>query len=176
MVLRNKESHRALEKWLQSFNITNFSGENAMLATIRIKAVAIAIGHDKLPSDVVAQVINKMSKASTNVFFNVFKTQSAMLSSSYFNQMMHGISLYKQLVFFLTDAEMNYLELLSAKTWKVVRVDSTHKKLAFKLVDKEYEDYQAYIVKNGCNAIPFDERVKTVNYHHCGKKGHNCPT
>jgi hypothetical protein len=43
MVLRIEESHHALEKWLQDFSITNFSGENVTLATIRIKAVANAI-------------------------------------------------------------------------------------------------------------------------------------
>jgi hypothetical protein len=43
-------------------------------------------------------------------------------------------------------------------------------------VDEEYEDYQTYVVKNGCNAIPFDEWVKTVDCHHCCKKGHICPT
>jgi hypothetical protein len=51
MVLRNEESPCALDKWLHDFSITNFSGENAMLATIRIKAVANAIRHDKLPSE-----------------------------------------------------------------------------------------------------------------------------
>ena len=59
MVLRNKESHRALEKWLQSFSITNLSGDNAMLATIRIKAVANAIGHDKLPSESLLESLMK---------------------------------------------------------------------------------------------------------------------
>jgi hypothetical protein len=110
------------------------------LATIRIKTVANAIGRDKLPSDIVAQVIDGMSKASTNNFYNICKTQSAMLNSSYFKQMMRGVPLYRQLVSFLTDAETKYFKLLSAKTWKGVGVNSTHKKLAFKLVDKEYED------------------------------------
>ncbi len=117
-----------------------------------------------------------MSKASTNDFCIVCKTQSAMLDSSYFKQMMCEVPLYKQLVSFLTDADTKYLKLLSAKTWKGFGVDNTHKKSAFQLVDKEYEAYQAYVVKNGCNAIPFDEWVKTVNCHHCGKKGHIRPT
>jgi hypothetical protein len=100
-----------------------------------------------------------MSKASTDNFCNVCKTQSAMLNSSYFKQMMRRVPLYKQLISFLTDTETKYLELLSTKTWKGVGVNSTQEKLAFKLVDEEYEDYQAYVVMNGCNAIPFDEWV-----------------
>jgi hypothetical protein len=147
-----------------------------ILATILINAVKNSIGHDKLSSDVVAWVINGMSKASTDNFCNICKTHSAMLNSSYFKQMMHRVPLYKQLVLFLTDAETKYLELLSAKMWKGVGVNNTHKKLAFKLVDEEYEDYQTFVVKNGCNAIPFDEWAKTVNCHHCCKKGHICPT
>jgi hypothetical protein len=54
MVLRNEESCHALEKWLQDFSITNFSGENVTLATLYIKVAANAIGHDKLASDVAA--------------------------------------------------------------------------------------------------------------------------
>jgi hypothetical protein len=61
-----------------------------------------------------------MSKASTDNFYNVCKTQSAMLNSSYFKQMMRRVSLYKQLISFLADTETKYLELLSAKTWKEV--------------------------------------------------------
>ncbi len=71
------------------------------------------------------------------------------------------------LSFSLTDAEAKYLELLSAKMWKGIRVNSTHEKSAFKLVDEEYEDYQAYMIKIEQNAIPFDEWVKTANYHQC---------
>jgi hypothetical protein len=117
-----------------------------------------------------------MRMASTDDFCNFCKTQSAMLSSSYFKQMMCEVPLYKQLVSFLNDAKTKYLQLLSAKTWKCVKANSTCEKLAFKLVDGECEDYQANVVKNGCNAIPFDEWVKTVNCHHCGKRGHIHPT
>ena len=98
-----------------------------ILATILIKAVKNAIGHDKLSSDIVAWVINGMSKASTDNFCNICKTQSAMLNSSYFKQMMCRVPLYKQLVLFLTDAETKFLELLSAKMWNSVRVNNTHK-------------------------------------------------
>jgi hypothetical protein len=77
-----------------------------------------------------------MSKASTNDFCDICKTQSAMLNSFYLKQMMRRVPLYKQLVSFLTDAETKYLKLLIAKTWKGVGVDSTKKKSAFELVDK----------------------------------------
>jgi hypothetical protein len=90
--------------------------------------------------------------------------------------MMCGVPLYKQLSSFLNDTETKYLQLLSAKMWKGVKANSTREKLAFKLVGGEYEDYQANVVKNGSNAIPFDEWVKTVNCHHWGKRGHIHPT
>ncbi len=54
-----------------------------------------------------------------------------------------GVPLHKQPISFLTETETKYLKLLSAMTWNGVRFDSTHKKPAFKLVDKEYKDYQA---------------------------------
>jgi hypothetical protein len=43
-------------------------------------------------------------------------------------------------------------------------------------MDKEYEDYQVCMVENGCNAVLFDEWVKTVSCCHCSKKGHIHPT
>jgi hypothetical protein len=59
MVLRYDKSPRALDKWLHDFSITNFSGENVALAPIRIKAVANAIGHDKLPSESLLESLMK---------------------------------------------------------------------------------------------------------------------
>ena len=60
MVIKNKESHHNIEKWLKDFNLTYFPGKNITKATLHIKAIAIAntIGHDKLPLDIVTRVLH----------------------------------------------------------------------------------------------------------------------
>jgi hypothetical protein len=97
MVTKNEESRRNLEQWLQDFSITSFSGENVTKACLCIKAVVDAIGHDKLPLDVVTRVLNGMAIASTDEFFQVCHTQIAM-NNSVLKTMIEVTSLHKQLV------------------------------------------------------------------------------
>jgi hypothetical protein len=173
MVTKNEESRRNLEKWLQDFSLANFSGENVTKACLRIKAVVNAIGHDKLPSDVVTRVLNGMAAASTDEFCQVCHTQIAMMNNSVLKTMMKVTSLHKQLVSILSDLEVKYLELLGAKKWKGVGVDIKHEVSAYNAFT--CDEYRAYVVEAGKNAQPFLEWVKTAKCHHCGKTGHIRP-
>ena len=173
MVTKNEESRRNLEKWLQDFSLASFSGENVTKACLRIKAVANAIGHDKLPSDVVTRVLNGMATASTDEFSQVCHTQIAMMNNSVLKTMMKVTSLHKQLVSILSDLEVKYLELLGAKKWKGVGIDIKHEVSAYNTFT--CDEYRAYVVDAGKNALPFLEWVKTAKCHHCGKTGHIRP-
>ena len=173
MVTKNEESRRNLEQWLQDFSLTSFSGENVTKACLRIKAVVDAIGHDKLPSDVVTRVLNGMSTASTDEFCQVCHTQIAMMNNSVLKTMMKVTSLHKQLVSILSDLEVKYLELLGAKKWKGVGVNIKHEVSAYNAFT--CDEYRAYVADAGKNALPFLEWVKTAKCHHCGKTGHIRP-
>jgi hypothetical protein len=94
MVLKNEESHCNLQKWIQDFTISNFPGENVTKACLCIKAVANAIGHDKLPSDIITQILNGIWSASTKEFCNICNTQTAMMTHSNLKQMVKKGFLY----------------------------------------------------------------------------------
>jgi len=175
MVTKNEESRRNLEQWLQDFTLASFSGENVTKACLRIKAVINAIGHDRLPSDVVTRVLNGMSTASTDEFCQVCHTQIAMMNNSVLKSMMKATSLHKQLVSILSDLEVKYLELLGAKKWKGVGVNIKHEVSAYTNQAFTCDEYHAYVVDAGKNALPFLEWVKTAKCHHCGKTGHIRP-
>ena len=175
MVTKNEESRRNLEQWLQDFTLASFSGENVTKACLRIKAVINAIGHDRLPSDVVTRVLNGMSTALTNEFCQVCHTQIAMMNNSVLKSMMKATSLHKQLVSILSDLEVKYLELLGAKKWKGVGVNIKHEVSTYTNQAFTCDEYHAYVVDAGKNALPFLEWVKTAKCHHCGKTGHIRP-
>jgi hypothetical protein len=98
MVAKNKESRRNLEQWLQDFNLASFLGENVTKACLRIKAVVNAIGHNRLPLDVVTRMLNGMSTASTDELPQVCHTQIAMMNNSVLKSMMKATSIHKQLM------------------------------------------------------------------------------
>jgi hypothetical protein len=175
MATKNEESRRNLEQWLQDFNLASFSEENVTKACLRIKAVVNAIGRDRLPLDVVTRVLNGMSTASTDEFCQVCHTQIAMMNNSVLKTMMKVTSLHKQLVSILSDLEVKYLELLGAKKWKGVGMNIKHEVSAFTNQAFTCNEYPAYVVDAGKNALPFLEWVKTAKCHHCGKTGHIRP-
>jgi hypothetical protein len=116
-----------------------------------------------------------MSTASTDEFCQVCHTQIAMMNNSVLKSMMKATSLHKQLVSILSDLEVKYLELLGAKKWKGVGVNIKHEVSAYTNQAFTCDEYHAYVVDAGKNALPFLEWVKTAKCHHCGKTGHIRP-
>jgi hypothetical protein len=74
MVSKNKEPHCNFKKWIQDFTISNFPGDNVTKACLCIKAFVNAIRHNKLPSDIITQILNGMSLAFTEEFCNICNT------------------------------------------------------------------------------------------------------
>jgi hypothetical protein len=176
MVTKNKESCRNLDQWLQDFSLTNFPGKNITKASLCIKAIINAIGHDKLPSDVVTRVLNRMSTASTDKFCQICQTLIAMMHKSYLKQIMKVPSHHKQLVSILSDLEIKYLKLPRVKKWMGVGVNSKHENSAYSLQElPSCVKYRAYVVNASKSTLPFLKWVKTAKCHHCGKSGHICP-
>jgi hypothetical protein len=157
MVTKNEESRRNLEQWLQDFNLAFFLGENVIKACLRIKAVINAIGHDRLPSDVVTRMLNGMSTTLTDEFCQVCSTQIAMMNNSVLKTMIKTTSLHKQLVSILSDLKVKYLELLGAKKWKGIGVNIKHEVSAYTNQAYTCEEYHAYVVDASKDALPFLE-------------------
>ncbi len=78
MVVRNQEAKDALERYLKTFVITAFPGENVLIACLRLKAVAQALGNNDLPKNIVRTVLEGFSKSSTDTFNEVCKSKIAM--------------------------------------------------------------------------------------------------
>jgi hypothetical protein len=117
-----------------------------------------------------------MSTASTAKFFQVCQTQIAMMHNSYLKQIMKATFLHKQLVSILSDLEIKYLELLGAKKWKGIGVNSKHENSAYSLHELPFcDEYRAYVVNASKSTLHFLEWVKTARFHNCGKTGHIRP-
>jgi hypothetical protein len=82
MVVRNQEAKDALETYLKTFDITAFPGENVLIACLRLKAVARALGNNDLPKNIVRTILKGFSKSSTDTFNNVCKGKIAMRSDT----------------------------------------------------------------------------------------------
>ncbi len=62
MVVHNQEAQDALENYIKTFDITKFPGENDPIASLRLKAVAHALGERNLPMNAVQRVLEGFAK------------------------------------------------------------------------------------------------------------------
>jgi hypothetical protein len=88
MVVRNQEAKDALETYLKTFNITAFPRENILIACLRLKAVARALGNNDLPKNIVQTNLKGFSKSSTDTFNDVCKSKIAMRSDSMYQTLL----------------------------------------------------------------------------------------
>ena len=182
MVQKNQESRRALEEYIKSFDIRNFPGEDVSAACLRVKGIAYALGTDRLPSDIIFRIIEGFARASTPEFRSMCDAQSAILSTSLFQDNLRPTSLYHQLVSVLRDLENRFIDLRSGQRWLGVGHGASPTTSAF-VSGADYDDtsnddevtYEIYLSNAGNKALPFDVWVKDKNCHYCGELGHIRP-
>ena len=192
MVQDSQDSRRALEEYIKSFSICNFPGEDVTMAC---RAVANALGRDRLPSDIVQRVLDGFSHAFTPAFQHLCHTQVAMMSSSLIRNAIRSDPLYTQLDNIMHDLEVRFMELRSGQNWLGIGHGTTNTSVFTARHDDssdsdEDEDvshttgdntqYQCYKASFGSKALPFEEWVRDKTCRHCGEKGHiqgeQCPT
>ena len=189
MVQDSQDSRRALEEYIKSFSIRNFPGEDVTMACLRLRAVANALGRDRLPADIVQRVLDGFSQASTPAFQHLCHTQVAMMSSSLIRNAIRSDPLYTRLDNIMHDLEVRFMELRSGQNWLGVG-HGTNNSSVFAAhhdngSDSDDDDgtesqYGLYKASLGKKALPFDEWVRDKICRHCGEKGHiqgeHCPT
>lgn len=191
VVQSNQESRRALEEYIKTFDICRFSGEDVTAASLRIKAVARALGVDNLSSDIIHCVLEGFAHASTPMFQTFCATQESLITSSLIrDRLRNKHTLYKMLVDILTDLEIRYTDLRSGHRWlghghgsstvdSVFVSNSTQDNDDDGSYDDD-DDYAVYFTSVGRHkALPFDVWVRDKKCHHCGELGHirpQCPT
>ena len=193
MVQDSQDSRRALEEYIKSFSVRNFPGEDVTMACLRLRAVANALGRDRLPADIVQRVLDGFSHASTPAFQHLCHTQVAMMSSSLIRNAIRREPLYTQLDNVLHDLEVRFMELRSGQNWLGVGHGTTNTSAftAFhdasssdsdddKTAGDDISEYRIYKASSGNKSLPFDEWVRDKTCRHCGEKGHiqgeHCPT
>jgi hypothetical protein len=62
MVVRNQEAQDALKNFIKTFDITKFPGKNVLVACLRLKAVARALGERNLSTNAVQRVLEDFAK------------------------------------------------------------------------------------------------------------------
>jgi hypothetical protein len=165
------------------------------MACLRLRAVANALGRDRLPADIVQRVLDGFSHASTPAFQNLCHTQVAMMSSSLIRNAIRSEPLYTQLDNVMHDLEVRFMELRSGQNWLGVghgtnttsvftahlddSLDSDEEIVVSHTTESDAQ-YQCYKASFGSKALPFDEWVRDKTCRHCGEKGHiqgeHCPT
>ena len=75
IVIVNEQAKRAMLKYIKTFDIRRFPGEDVNTATLRVKDVCRALGHDNLPSDTVSRILEGFMHASTESFRSFCQTQ-----------------------------------------------------------------------------------------------------
>jgi hypothetical protein len=134
------------------------------------------------PSNAVPTILEGFAHASTDTFLDVCKSKIAMCSDSIYASLIAKVPLRSQITLTLDDLKQKYQQLITAKKWEGVGhvgMDK-HNKSAFNASanqDDEAQSYAAYI-KNKANQgfLKFDEWAKLQTCHHCGNKGHVCPS
>ncbi len=188
MVHSNQESRRAMEEFIKSFDLQKFAGENVTKASLRIKAIAQALGPNKLPLDIVHRVLEGFARSSTPTFSSLCHYQESMISSSLVKHNLRQDGLYRTLISVLSDLEVKYNELLTGNRWLGVGTNASPLASTFisttedsDTEDSDADDYEHYAVftaSTGRRAIPFDTWVKDKICRNCNEVGHirrHCP-
>jgi hypothetical protein len=172
LVVKNQESRDALVLYITDFDIMKFPGENVPLASLRLKAVARALGTDDLPKNTIRKVLDGFAKSSTKSFNDLCASQIALRRGSLMQPLLKITPLHTQLVDVLNDLEATYLELVGGHKWEGISaqpLESSFKAEQHKIKDK----------RNLRGGMAWDDWVKEyAKCVHCGKIGHirpHCP-
>jgi hypothetical protein len=158
------------------------------LACLPLKAVAISLGSDNLPTNVIRKLIEGFA-TSAMIFFNeVCTSQLALHCGSIFQNLFKDTSLHTQLFDVLNDLESVYLDLMGGKLW--AGVNATPQASSLKAALANGGDANAVMlaaVKHmpadikvralaAVKTLPWEEWVQLyATCHHCGEKGHIRP-
>jgi hypothetical protein len=177
MVVQNQEAQEALERYIKTFDITNFPGKNVPTACLCLKAVARALGDKDLPTNAICKVLEGFVKSSTKLFNNFCASQTALHGGTFYRTLMKNTSLTNQLNDILNNLETSYLDLVGGKLWEGVIASPTRS--SFVANYNNNEEIKKVMAMAAIKKLPFDEWVKLhATCHHCGEKGHirpHCP-
>ena len=172
LVVKNQESRDALVVYITNFDITQFPGENVPLASLRLKAVARALGNDDLPKNTIRKVLDGFAKSSTKSFNDLCASQIALRRGSLMQPLLKTTPLHSQLVDVLGDLETTYLELVGGHKWE--GISARPLEASFKAEHNKFKDK-----KTLRGRMSWDDWVKEyAKCDHCGKIGHirpHCP-
>ena len=174
MVLRNQETIDSLHEWLRGFDIRKINGENVSVASTQCKAVIRALDGFGLPANALRCILDGFAHASNESFKQLCTTLSTMNRSNIMQGMQPNLTVKQKCFLVLKDLESTYIDLSTGHKWDGV----SHSNAAFVTQLMDEDSYEAYAMAARENKIPFEEWVKTINCHSCGKKGHitpNCP-
>ena len=106
-------------KYIETFDIRKFPGEDVSTATLRIKDVCRALGHSNLPSDTVLRVLEGFMHASTESFCSFCQTQHNLVTMEDYAVSRHDkvIPIYKMLSRVLDMVGKMYVDLKSGDLW-----------------------------------------------------------
>jgi hypothetical protein len=180
MVICNQEAWDSLEKYIKTFDIRNFPGENVPTACLKLKAVVTMLG-DKLPLNAVCTLLEGFSHTSTMSFSSVCKSKIAMRSDRIYALLLKSVPLCNQVTSMLDDLEQKYQQLIMAKKWEGishVRMNNTNK-FSFNAManqDDEEQGYAAYVKKTKSpQFLAFEEWAKLQKFNYCGNQGYVRP-
>ena len=178
IVLVNEQAKRAMLKYIETFDIRKFPGEDVSTATLRIKDVCRALGHSNLPSDTVLRVLEGFMHASTESFRSFCQTQHNLVAMEDYAVSRHdkAIPVYKMLSRVLDMVGKMFVDLKSGDLWVGTSNEARRHSSAFNV--EVANEYRAYTIKAGKQVLPFKEWIKTAVCDECKGVGHirpNCP-
>ena len=174
MVLRNQETIDSLHEWLRNFDIRKINGENVSIGSTQCKAVIRALDGFGLPANALRCILDGFAHASNESFKQLCTTLSTMNRSNIMQGMQPNLTVKQKCFMVLKDLESTYIDLSTGHKWDGVG----HSNTAFVAQLGDEDSYEAYAMAAREHKIPWDEWVKDVTCHGCGKKGHikpHCP-
>ena len=113
MVTNNNEARRHLLRFIETFNIRHYHGENVSATCVHIKEICCALTLHHLPEDLLHRLLDGFAKASTEDFRMMCSTQRINYNSRAYQHLWASHSLTTQLTNMRRDLEDTYRDLLS---------------------------------------------------------------
>ncbi|KAL7469538.1 hypothetical protein ACHAXS_009799 [Conticribra weissflogii] len=166
----------SLQNYIVNFSIRKFDGENVVVASKHLKAVAGALDIADLPTNMISCVLRGFGQASNQEFAQLCASEAALAHSAIMIKALGTVSPLDHLFMVLDSLNTKYRELCTSDDWSGVNHQGSS--FAVESTRRPRDRSHQHPSKDRLRTGPWKPRgdwIKEATCHNCGEKGHIRP-